>query len=174
MGFTTGLSIEISKTLDTIQLDAIIRESNSSNIRLTQFPVESGATITDHAIIEPKKYQLIGSIANMRSIGSASPTSGFFGNDARTTYEELVQLQQQRTTFTVVAGLITYENLLIESISANQDKDTFNSLLFSATLVEILVAETESVNLPKKKVNDGVKNRASSTVDEGRKQPQEA
>ena len=173
MGSTTGLSIRVTKTLQDIQLDAIISENHSSTLKVSKFPIETGATITDHAINEPKTYTLRGAVTDVKKFNIFNPTAGFTGNDARTTYEDLVQLQQSREPFDVISGLITYKNLVIERIEAEQDKDSANILIFTAQLSEILIAETQSVNLPRNKLNDNVKDRGASTKDEGRKKPEE-
>ena len=49
-----NLFIRTRKSLGGIQLDAVLSESHNNVVRTTKNPVELGADITDHSIIEPK------------------------------------------------------------------------------------------------------------------------
>ena len=48
-----------------IQLDIIIEEGASSSARVTKNPVENGADINDHIIIEPMKFTISGVVSNV-------------------------------------------------------------------------------------------------------------
>ena len=44
----------VSRKIGTFTLDATEQENNKSTLRVTKNPVESGANVADHAILEPK------------------------------------------------------------------------------------------------------------------------
>lgn len=50
----------ISRQIGTVKLDLTNEESHDSTLRITENPVESGAVIADHAILEPRKLTIQG------------------------------------------------------------------------------------------------------------------
>lgn len=52
----------ISRKIGTFTLDATEQENNKSTLRVTKNPVESGANVADHAILEPKIITIKGKI----------------------------------------------------------------------------------------------------------------
>jgi hypothetical protein len=56
--------IFIKTKIGTIMLDAVVSESHTSDIDITDNPVESGATMTDHAVVRPKGVSIEGVIVD--------------------------------------------------------------------------------------------------------------
>lgn len=52
----------ISRKIGTFKLDATEQEDNKSTLRTTKNPVESGANVADHAVLEPKQITIKGKI----------------------------------------------------------------------------------------------------------------
>lgn len=52
----------ISRKIGTFKLDATEQENNKSTLRTTKNPVESGANVADHAMLEPKQITIKGKI----------------------------------------------------------------------------------------------------------------
>lgn len=59
-GLYTGRASVITRTIGDFMLDCTVREEHTSSLRLTKNPVESGADIADHAILEPKSLTITG------------------------------------------------------------------------------------------------------------------
>ena len=78
------LFIRTQKSLAGVELDAVISETHNNNISLTKNPIELGADITDHAIIEPKKINIVAQVSDT-PLGTAAlgeivdSVTGFFG-----------------------------------------------------------------------------------------------
>lgn len=53
-----------SPTIAGYQFDAVLEDSFEASVELTRYPVESGVNVADHAIIQPLRYYMIGSISN--------------------------------------------------------------------------------------------------------------
>ena len=121
--------------LATIKLDAIITESAEANVRLTENPVEQGANVNDHIIFEPLTFSMQGAIVND------------FSSNVRTkqTWSDLLSLQANRTVFNLVQGLKTYKNVVLLSLTTQQDVSTANALIFSATLKELILVGQKRV-----------------------------
>lgn len=162
-----NLFIRTQKSLGGITLDAVITEAHSSVVRLTNNPVEFGADITDHAVIEPK-------VLNINAVVSDTPlgvaafgqivdlVTGLFGTatDGNITrsnaaYNALVQLQEQREPIDVQTKLKLYTNMMITSIDTNQDKDSSRIVDMFISLKEVLIVESEIVQLSPEQLLDG-------------------
>lgn len=60
-GFNTSRrATVVTRSIGQFELDAVTVEGHESNMRLTENPVESGADIADHAILEPKEITVTG------------------------------------------------------------------------------------------------------------------
>lgn len=49
-----------NRKIGTLTLDITINEEHESNLRITDNPIESGAVISDHAVLEPKQITIEG------------------------------------------------------------------------------------------------------------------
>lgn len=118
-------AILFSGAIGPIPVSVVLTESHSSTLGITENPIETGAKITDHAYVEPKRLTL-----------------DFADANAALTFNALVRFQESRVPFTVVSGLYVYTNMLIRSLKADRD-DTFSRILKgSADIQEVIIVET--------------------------------
>lgn len=59
-----SLFTQSAPTLGGVSFDAVLEYSTEKSITLTQFPVEFGANINDHRILNPERYYLVGAVSN--------------------------------------------------------------------------------------------------------------
>lgn len=119
------VAIAFSSAIGPVPIDCVVSEKHTSELEITEIPVESGVRITDHAFVLPKKVTL--DIANQ---------------NAAAAYNALVAFQESRVPFTVVTGLYVYTNMLIKNLNAERDK-TFSSVLrCTCDLQEIIIVST--------------------------------
>ncbi|WP_340617065.1 phage baseplate protein [Xenorhabdus entomophaga] len=59
-GFNTTIASVVTRSIGEFQFDCVVIENHSSNLRITENPIESGAAIADHAVLEPKEITLVG------------------------------------------------------------------------------------------------------------------
>ncbi|MBD2796052.1 hypothetical protein ID856_05795 [Xenorhabdus sp. 18] len=59
-GFNTTRASVITRSIGEFQFDCVVIENHNSNLRITENPIESGASIADHAILEPKEIAMAG------------------------------------------------------------------------------------------------------------------
>lgn len=124
-------AIAFSSAIGPVPIDCVVSEKHTSEIAITEIPIEDGARITDHAFALPKKVTL--DVANQ---------------NAAAAYNALVAFQESRVPFTVVTGLFVYTNMLIKSLNAERDK-TFSSVLrCTCDLQEIIIVATAYVADP--------------------------
>lgn len=124
-----------------IEIDVIIREGAAASARITKNPVENGADMNDHVIIDPMTFSMegvvsnasIGIIAGLQTIGSLFASQ----SKSEETWEKLLDLHASKTLFTLVQGLKSYPNALLQSIREVQDKDTSKALFFTASFTAL-------------------------------------
>jgi len=153
MGFAQ-LFFKKGNFIDTIELDIIIREGATATARVTANPVENGADSNDHIIIDPMAFTVEGLVSNVSSssidqfsTAVENVVNRFNGDPSKSqqAWDDLLNLMISRTPFTLVQGLKTYENVVILSLSEQQDKDTANGLFFTATMKEIIFVGSQII-----------------------------
>ncbi|HXL99323.1 MAG TPA: hypothetical protein VN932_05280, partial [Rhizomicrobium sp.] len=69
----------ISRAIGTVRLDQTTRESHDSTLRVTDNPIESGAVIADHAVLEGRKLMVQGKMVDWLASGvNIAPTDSTF------------------------------------------------------------------------------------------------
>jgi hypothetical protein len=117
--------IAFSSTIGPVPIDCIISERHSSELDITEIPIETGSKITDHAIIVPKRITL-----DAADGGAAA------------TYASLVAFQESRVPFVLVTGLSVYNNMLIKRIDADRDAGSSRILRCRCDLQEVIIVST--------------------------------
>ena len=128
--------------------DGFLNVSHERKLTTTSSPVETGAAIVDHAYVEPAKITMKIIVSDVHQ--SLIPGQ-FDGGYARHTqaWQLLKQLQNDRIPMYVFTKLDTYENMLITSITADDNADTFQCLIADVELTEIPVARVKEVKITK-------------------------
>lgn len=122
-------AIIFSNVIGPVPISVILAERHESSIGITEQPIETGAKITDHAYVEPKKLSL-----------------EFGGELAVPTYNALVRFQESRVPFVFVSGLFLYSNMLIQKISVTRDVNYSQVLYGTVDLQEAIIVSTAYVS----------------------------
>lgn len=149
-----------------VYFDGIMRTEHLSRVRPTQYPVQTGVVVTDHAIIEPAELTIevmmsdchttsfssgisfldmvYKSLQSIRLYSNFIETEQIGTGDGRSAraWKTLKSMQLARTPLVVETRLQTYENMLIEELSAPDDVKTLNAFKCTVRLREIIVAQT--------------------------------
>lgn len=179
-----NLFIRSKKSIGGIQLDGILIESHSNRVKLSRNPVEIGADVTDHAIVEPKKVSVTAAITDtplgLAALGQiVDLVTGLFGTStssnitrSKAAYNALVQLQEQREPITLQTKLKLYEGMVITDINTSQDKDSSRSVELVIVFEELILTETDIVTLDPDFLLDGSpKEQGSPSENKGRVDP---
>jgi hypothetical protein len=139
--------------IEDIELDATLSETHTASADITDHPVEQGANIVDHARRKPDGLMIEGLVSNtplsrdqMRRYISAGGVEletatfedaprGVLGYAERA-FERLKALVGARLV-TVVTGLESYPNMMLESLSVPRDSKTGDALKFTATFKQV-------------------------------------
>ena len=142
----TSLFFNKGNYIEEIELDIIISESASATARVTKNPVEKGADINDHKIIEPMTFTMSGVVSNTPSslFNQFNRTTGSDRTKAQSAWDDLLKLHKESTPFTLVQGLKSYDNVTMISLTESQDVDTANELSFTATFTELNLAGVDA------------------------------
>lgn len=178
-----NLFIRTRRSLGGIELDAVLSETHNNEIRLTKNPVELGADITDHAIIEPKRVNVVAQVSDT-PLGAAAfgqivdLITGLFGTSttqnitrSNATYNALVQITEAREPIELQTKLKLYEYMIITSLTTTQDKDSSRIVLLNIALEEVLITQSQVVTLPSSQLPAGsVREQAQSAEEKGRQE----
>lgn len=142
-GHTGGSLDEMTKQKVNIGgffVDAIFMTTTEHTLTVTQHPVQTGANLADHAFVNPVRISMEIGISDAMAYRKAGCYDVPGETKSISAYRSLVKLQEERKPLKVLTKLNTYENMLIESIRANDDVSTQYALKASVELVQILVA----------------------------------
>lgn len=157
------LNIFLSKspTLGGIEFDAVLEDTFEASVELTGYPIELGARVSDHRIVQPFKWSIVGAVSNnplspsvLDFAGGALSNffdSGIFataaglsssflsgGNETRTsaTLDLLISLMTTGDTIDIDAGDIQLKNMVIVRLRRTKDPENEGGLIFEADLQE--------------------------------------
>jgi hypothetical protein len=153
-------------TIAGYSFDAVLEDTFEATVEVTTYPIESGVRVSDHRILQPFKWSMVGAVSNnplkvqltdflggalsnltnnplVASIAGLS--AGFLaGSDetrASTTLQFLILLMQSGDPFDIDAGDITLRNMVITRLSRTKDPSNENGLIFVADLQELITLE---------------------------------
>lgn len=177
-----NLFIRTKRSVGGIELDSVLLEDHTGAVSLTKNPVEAGADITDHAIVQPDVITIRGVITDTplgtAAIGQIINTvTNLFGasNSSNLTrsqqaYAAFVELKNQAEPLEIDTKLKTYSNMIITSLNTSQDKDSSRALYINLTLEEVILTESETISLGEDDVFSDVSKTASSVVEKGKQE----
>lgn len=129
-------AIRAGRRIAEIEVQVTIEENANDVLTITKQPVQTGASITDHAYKEP-------TILTMQISFRANPFKSL-----SKIYSELLTLQNNRVPFNVVTPKRIYKQMLINSLSQTTDKFTENCLMIRVTFQEVIIVKVASVTVP--------------------------
>ena len=166
--------------IGTVTLDVSISEQHTGTNEVTDHPVEEGVNIVDHVRPKPDTLKIEGLVTNTPSPTSDAPSfpvtvgdvtflskSKFDAARAGTAYSDLLALKENATLITVVTGLRTYDNMVIESLDVPRDARTGQALRFSCSLKQIRTAVVQTAKIvPTAKIDKGKKATTPTTPEQ--------
>ena len=143
--------------------DGFISEEHAVRISKTSYPVETGGSLVDHAVVQPRTLKLVGWVSDLLA------PEGRRGNPSRGSdaWLQLTRLVESREPFLVVTMLGVYPSMLITSLKAPVDRTTGRALRFEMELEEVQFRALERGQRPPP-VRIGPAEDRSEEVDRGR------
>lgn len=172
--------------IGSITVDATISEDHKFTNRVTDFPIEDNAFISDHVIQVPEQLTLKGFITNSPIEYASGLRSGIKPERVNDAFIGLMQIagydyplqpaspsvvRNSAKLVSVVTGLRSYDNMIVSSLSVPRNDKTGNSMEFTITLKHVneTKVEVETV-LDQSKISDqiyGAKKQGAKKVNEG-------
>lgn len=126
--------------------DGFMQVDHSIELQTTENPVETGASIVDHAYVKPAEVVMR---VMMSDVHQSLVPGQFTGTRFRSTnaWQVLRKLQSDRIPMSIFTRLGLYTNMLITKLSASDTAETFRALSAEVTLKEIPVARVKTVKI---------------------------
>lgn len=115
-----------------IKLQVVVNEHTTDTLTITKQPVQQGASITDHAYLEPTTFSHTIYFAAAGFEGLVS------GNTLSQIYQKLLDLQASAKEFDIVTPKRIYHDMLMTSLSQTTDKLTENCLAIHASYQQVI------------------------------------
>lgn len=156
-----------------LEFDAVLEGITSKSITLTEYPVEFGANVNDHRIINPDRYLMTGAISNtplgfglndigMIGIGAAATAIGgvagglvssvaaylLAGDDSTrsaTAWEALSDLLYTAERFEIDTGLEVLSDMVLIRLDTRRDPETEDGVIFQAEIRKLNTVYTRLI-----------------------------
>jgi hypothetical protein len=148
----------ILKDKTELTIDATLKRSVDVNSSVTNHPIESSSlgTITDHVIVEPRKYSLSGLISDVI----------FLSDKRKNKYTAIVDMLEKAVLssdlVTIVGKNQIHKNLKLVSFSRSESAGTGNTYDVSINFQEVKFSETKTVLTPKRVIGKSKKNQTDT------------
>ena len=141
-----GLSSVLFRPLQPLAAiaDGFISEEHAVRISKTSYPVETGGSLVDHAVVQPHTLKLVGWVSDLLA-PEGRRINPSRGSDA---WLQLTRLVESREPFLVVTMLGVYPSMLITSLKAPVDRTTGRALRFEMELEEVQFRSLERGQRP--------------------------
>lgn len=186
-----------SPTIAGLEFDAVLEDTLEAEVEVTTFPIETGARAADHVIIHPFRWSLIGAMSDnplkpeltdfigaitnqVSDSGIASTVAGLSAGllagssntRSSTALRELLVLMVTAEPFTINAGDISLDNMVIVKISRTKNAANEGGLIFQADLQELPTLDTitTATALPNQSnllEGDPAQTQATETINKG-------
>ena len=126
--------------------DGYLDVSINSELEITSHPVETGASIADHAYLKPQEITMT---VLMSDVHESLVPGQFTGGWSRsvTAYNVLKKIQSDRITVSVLTRLGLFKNMILKSVIADDTDIELFGLRVRVTLVELPVARVRTVEI---------------------------
>lgn len=133
-----------SRKLGTIAIQVVVNETTTDTLTITRQPVQQGASITDHAYMEPTAF------SHTIYFSSGATTLGITaGKSLDQIYKELLELQSSAIPFDIVTPKRIYHDMLMASLTQTTDKLTENCLAIHATYQQVILVPILATTVPR-------------------------
>lgn len=131
------LLIRPKRKIDSIAVQVVVSEQTTDTLTVTKQPVQQGASITDHAYMEPTVFA----------------HSIYFQDNLSTSlskiYQQLLALQASAEPFDIVTPKRIYKSMLMTTLSQTTDKLTENCLAIHASYQQVILVPILAAAVPR-------------------------
>lgn len=133
-----------TRKLGNIEVQVVVNETTTDTLTITRQPVQQGASIADHAYMEPTSF------SHTIYFSSGATTLGISaGKSLDQIYKELLELQASAIPFDIVTPKRIYHDMLMNTLTQTTDKLTENCLAIHATYQQIILVPILATTVPR-------------------------
>ena len=155
----------VTKQIQDVEIDIVSSEVIELPSETTDNPIESGSEVTDHIINRPIMLRMICQIGGSTLLN--------FTDRKLEGYEALKKLRDDKQPVTVVSGLETFSNMLINNISIDRNLQNASVLQFQIEFKQAKIVSSQRVDVSNNvsaTKEPQTKDRATSTQNKGKVQ----
>ena len=129
--------------------DVVISEHHIDELVVTKHPVDVGASVSDHAYLQPAvircQFGWSNSSILVNSLLSLSIFKGI--QTIEDVYDKFIELLKKRERFFLSTGKRQYQSVVLTKVEEVTTSDTENSLILDVTFEEVRVAMAKTTTL---------------------------
>lgn len=135
-----GSTVTLPNAQTIYAFDAEIQIEHEQRLHKTEHPVQTGASISDHAFLEPAR--LILDIGMSDAMDAYFNPSTWTGNSSKSVaaYQTMLAIQFSRIPLSITTRLRTYQNMVIESLTPTDTYKTATGLRMRVEFGQIFLA----------------------------------
>lgn len=142
-----GSNVTLPATQTLYAFDAEIMIEHQQELTRTKHPVQTGASISDHAYIEPAVLVLdVGMSDGMDAYFNPSTWTGS-QSQSISAYQTMLALQYSRIPLSITTRLRTYQNMVIDSLNPTDTAKTAQGLRMRVVFGQIFLANISQPNV---------------------------
>ena len=122
--------------------DANILEHHHSQLRVTEYPIQTGANINDHAFIMSEKLMLSILVSDVMDRVDSRDFSDY-RTKSISAFQALKDFQKSREILRITTRLNTYYNMILEDLDTPDDYTSSLGLRCTASFRQLIVAEID-------------------------------
>lgn len=157
--------VGVAKQIQDLQIDIVSSEVIELPSETTDNPIESGSEVTDHIINRPIMLRMVCQIGGSTLLN--------FTDRKLEGYEALKKLRDDKQPVTVVSGLETFSNMLINNITIDRNLQNASVLQFQIEFKQAKIVSSQRVDVSNNvsaTKEPKTKDRATSTQNKGKVQ----
>lgn len=137
----SGSTVTLPTSQTLYAFDTEIEVEHEQQLRQTEHPVQTGASISDHAFVVPA--HLILDIGMSDVMDSYYKPSTWQGSPSKSVsaYQTMLALQFSRIPFSITTRLRTYSNMIVRSLSPRDNARTIQGLRMRVEFAQIFIAD---------------------------------
>lgn len=142
--------IKIKTNIAGYFFDGFMEVEHTSKVQITSHPIQTGANISDHAYEEPDELNMKIIMSDAMSSISEDSEKQFAGiayTRSVGAYKILRELLKQKKVFSVGTRLKTYDNMMMQSLTVNDNADSMNGLVADISMRQIFVVNEKTVKV---------------------------
>lgn len=145
-GMTTEAMLYCKTNIGGYFFDGFLTVDASIETEITSNPVETGASVVDHAYVKPTELTMV---IRMSDVHQSLVTGQFTGGYSRSieAWKVLKKIQSDRIPVMVHCRLGLFQNMLIKSLTANDTEKEYRGLYATVVLTELPVARVKKVQI---------------------------